>query len=359
MKRIFIAMLVLLTPALALAGHSVEERLETLENKQAELYHTLAEKKDAGLKSAIAEKITLSGLVEVEAVLEEVENTDGTTDAESDIALATAQLGFGAEIAEGISSDIILLFEDGEDFLVDEAVIGFENDTWFGTVGLQYVPFGVFHSHFISDPLTLELGESQETAVLGGYGTDMVSVSAYVFNGDAEKTSEAEDHIRDWGIALDVTPAEGLALGASYISDLADSDAEIVGGTYADRVGGFSAYFAYAPGSFDITGEVLGAATDFAAADLDADGDGSGDQPLTWNLEFAYAASDALELALRYEGSDELEEAPEAQYGFCASWGVRQNVVLSLEYLRGEFDEDFGAGADSRNLVTAQLGLEF
>ncbi|NIQ93350.1 MAG: LbtU family siderophore porin, partial [Desulfuromonadales bacterium] len=274
MKRIFISMLVLLTPALALAGHTVEERLEMLEEKQAELYHTLAEKKEAGLASAIAEKITLSGLVEVEAVLEDVENTDGTSVTESDIALATAQLGVGAAVAEGVNADIVMLFEDGEDFTVDEAVIGFENDVFFGTVGLQYVPFGVYHSHFISDPLTLELGESQETAVLGGYGTDLVSLSAYLFNGDAEKAGDDES-IRDWGVALDVTPAEGLALGASYISDLADSDAELLGGVdYADRVGGYSAYVAYATGNFDFTGEVLGAATDFDAADLDFDNDG-------------------------------------------------------------------------------------
>lgn len=365
MKKLVLGLLLLIYPALALADQNVDDRLRQLEAKQAELYHTLAEKKAAGLGEKITEKITISGLIEVEASAEEIERVDGSDNAGSDIALATAQLGFGVDIAEGISGDLILLFEDGEDFTVDEAAINFANDTWFGRVGQQYVPFGVFHSHFISDPLTLELGETLETAVLGGYGNDLFSLSAYIFNGDAEKTSEQEDHIRDWGVSLIVTPAQGLELGASYISELAESDAELMLIQKADnefekRVGGYSAYFAYENEAYGLAGEVLGAVTDFAAADSAGDKD----QPLAWNLELAWYPAEALELALRYEGSDEFVGQPEAQYGIAASWGVRENVVLSLEYLRGEFDSVYGVNEDgevidNRNLVTAQLGLEF
>jgi hypothetical protein len=34
-------------------------------------------------------------------------------------------------------------------------------------------------------------------------------------------------------------------------------------------------------------------------------------------------------------------------------------VSLSLDYLRGEFDRDFGDGVDTRDLVTVQLAAEF
>ncbi|HKL49480.1 MAG TPA: LbtU family siderophore porin [Desulfuromonadales bacterium] len=359
MKKAVLTLLLLAIPALVSARDGIDERIEHLEERQAEIYHTLAGKKQAGLRSAITEKITISGLIEVEAGVAETHFTDAETVSESDIILATAQLGLGVELAEGITGDLILLYEeDATDLEVDEAAINFNNEVWFGRLGQQYVPFGVFHSHFISDPLILELGETRETALLAGYGNDIVSISAYMFNGDAEKETDREDHIRDWGLSLRSTPIEDLTVGASYISDLADSDAEIVGDTFEERVGGWSAFFTIEPGSFHVTGEVLGADSKFSAADLDADGDGQGDRPLTWNLELAWYPSDVLELSVRYEGSDEFGGHPETQYGICTSWGVRENVSLSLEYLRGEFDS-FGDGADTRNMVTAQLGLEF
>ncbi|BCR05707.1 hypothetical protein DESUT3_27760 [Desulfuromonas versatilis] len=346
---------------------TVEKRMSELEARQAELYHTLAEKKTAGLASQISERLTISGLIEVEAVAEDVKFRGGGSEGASDLTLATAQLGFDAKLTEAISGNLIFLFEeDGdEDIEVDEAAISFNHGPWNARVGRQYVPFGVFNSHFISDPLTLELGESRETALLAGWGNGVFGLSAFAFNGDAEKQGE-EDHLRDWGASLVLTPVEGLELGASYLSDLADTDAELLGGVdYRRRVGGWSAFAVANAGPFELSGEILGAVRSFAAGDLDVDGDGSGDKPLAWNLELAWYALEALEFAARVEGSDEFADQPELQYGVGASWGVWENTSLSLEYLRGEFDPDFsspddaGRMADRRHLVTAQLAYEF
>lgn len=368
MKRTVALLAILLVTSTAIAAEDVETRLERLEKSQAELYHTLAGKKGAGLESQIAERITLSGLVEVEVGFEQTELSDGSSYSQSDMTLATAQLGLAAQIADGISADIILLYEeDATDLEVDEAAINLEKDQFFGRIGQQYLPFGAFHSHFISDPLTLELGETRETALLAGFGKAPFELSAFLFNGDAEKTGESEDHIRDWGLSLVVAPAEGLELGASYLSDLADTDAELLfdeianpDNFFVDRVAGYSAYLTYEIGHFGIAGELLAAAEQFAAADLDIDADGEGDKPLAWNAEIFAALADEVELALRYEGSAELADQPESQYGACVSWGVRENVSLSLEYLHGEFDADFATESqEERELVTAQLAMEF
>jgi len=69
-------------------------------------------------------------------------------------------------------------------------------------------------------------------------------------------------------------------------------------------------------------------------------------------------------VAARVEGSRELAGQPELQYGVAVSWGVMEGVSVSAEYLHGEYDEDFGADEDgnvldSRDLVTAQLSVEF
>ncbi|WP_298039358.1 LbtU family siderophore porin [uncultured Desulfuromonas sp.] len=342
-------------------GDSLEGRMQALESTQAEIYHTLAEKKAAGLASRITERITLSGLIEVEATAEGIDFADGGSDAASDLVLATAQLGFGLELTESLSGDLIFLFEeDATDLEVDEAAVNLELGPWSGRIGRQYLPFGVYNSHFVSDPLTLELGETRETALLAGYGRDLFTVSAFVFNGDAEKAG-AEDHIRDWGVSLAVTPLEGIALGASYLSDLADTDADLLGGAdYGERTGAWSAYLVAAWRQLEFSGEYLGATGAFAAADLDADGNGAGDEPAAWNLEIAWYPSGTLEVAARYEGSDQFAGQPETQYGLCTSWGAWENVSLSLEFLHGEFEAAFAeAGEEERELVTAQLAFEF
>jgi hypothetical protein len=372
----------LLAPAMAFAhsdqpaatgsgAASVESRLESLEVRQAEIYHTLAEKKTAGLASSITDRITISGLLEVEAAAANVKFDDGSKDAASDLALATAQFGLGVKLTEAISGDIIFLFEEGAfgdddtNLEVDEAAINISLGSWSGRVGRQYLPFGVFHSHFISDPLTLELGETRETAILASYEYGPATLSAFVFNGDAEKLGN-EDHLRDWGASLVLTPAEGIEMGGSYLSDLAESDAELLT-EYRRRVGGWSAFALLEQGPFGFSAEVLGALKSFAASDLDTDGDGKGDKPIAWNLEVSWAPVEKVELALRYEGSDEFAGQPKRQYGVDVSWSPWENTTLSLEYLRGEFDRDFAGDflssadspADKRDLVTAQLAFEF
>jgi hypothetical protein len=365
-------------PAAAGSGAAtLEGRLEALEARPAELYHTLAEKKEAGLAQQITERITLSGLLEGEAAAKNLEFADGSSDAASDLTLATAQLGFGIQLIDQVSGDLSFLFEEGEtDLEVDEAAINLAIGPWNGRVGRQYLPFGVFHSHFISDPLTLELGETRETAALAGYSYGPATLAAFVFNGDAEKAGE-EDHLRDWGASLVLTPLDGVELGGSYLSDLADSGAGLVvaqdpatGATfneYGRRVAGWSAFFVVSHGQFGLAGEVLGATRHFAATDLDADGDDRGDRPLAWNLEASWALLDTLEVAVRYEQSREFAGQPERQYGADVSWSPWQSTTLSLEYLRGEFDPAFagdvvssaGSPADRRDLLTAQLAFEF
>jgi hypothetical protein len=345
---------------------SPEERLSVLEERQAEIYHTLAEKKAAGLASSITDRISISGLIEVEGAAEKVAYEDGSDESASDMTLATAQLGFGVKLTEEVTGNVSLLYEeDATDLEVDEAAIDVNYAPFFSRFGRIYVPFGVYNSHFISDPLTLELGETRETAALFGFGHDFFSLSAFVFNGDAEKAGE-EDHIRDWGASLVLTPLDGVELGASYLSDLADTDAELLA-EYRRRVGGWSAFAIVEHGAFGASAEVLGATKSFAASDLDANADGHGDQPLTWNLEVSWTPVEKVELAARYEGSDEFEGQPERQYGVDVSWNFLEHTTFSLEYLRGTFDNDFagdlagpdGSPADKRDLVTAQIAFEF
>lgn len=367
MKALLLVLTLLMLPTLALAHQkSLEERVTELEQQNAELYHELEGKKTAGLASQLTDKITLSGLLEVEGSLQADEYANGNSESTSDLTLATAQLGLGIKGNDNISGNLLLLYEEGENndhVSIDEATINIEYGALSGRFGKQYVPFGNFYSHFISDPLTLELGEAQETAALLSYQQEHWSVTGFVFNGDIDKTGD-EDQLGDYGFSVTVTPLENLVFGASYLSDLSDTDAELVP-SYGDRVGGYSAYFVAFFYDIKLSGEVLGALEDYRASELDSDGDGQGDQPLSWNVEIATDLNDDIELAARLAGSQEFAEMPELQYGACVSWKPLNQLSLSLEYLHGEFDEGFAptdaaaSPLDYRDLVTTRIAFEF
>ncbi len=314
-------------------------------------------------------KITFSGALEVEAGFEGLDLSDGSSENTSDIAMATVALGFSAKVKEGIEASALFLWEDGEDALVvDEAFLAYQSDLWVITAGLQYLPFGNFSSSMLSGPITMELGETSEAAIQAGYEGEGFSLAAFFFNGDAEKVSgydlagdpvnPEEEKIRDFGFSAVVSPTETLEIGVSYLSDLADANSEITSGAYIDRVAGISVYALFPMGSVNLSCEYLGALDDFNALDLDADGDGDGDSPSAWFVEAAFEVSETLEVAVRYETSDEVADAPESQFGISASWGIADGVSFSAEYLNGSFN-DFGGGVDSRDLVTTQLAMEF
>lgn len=341
------------TPAL-----SLEERLPGREPRQAELYHTLTEKKSAGLSAAISENMTLSGLIEMEGSASRLSLTDDSTISASALTLATVQLGLDAKVSEKGGVNVTMLFEEGGELEVDEAFMRFATASWSLNAGRLYLPFGAFHSHFVSDPLTLTLGETRQTAVLGGYGQGGVQLQAFAFNGNEDK-SGSEDHVNDGGLRLTITPRDGLEFGASVLSDLAESNAELLGGNgYARRVAGWSAYAHLQQGRLGLEAEYLAAARAFAVSDLDVNSDGDGDQPQTWNLEAAWSLTPEVEVAARYGGSRELAEAPREEYGADLTWSPQAATTFSLEYLRNNFAPSLAATQRSDQL-TLQVALAF
>jgi len=323
-----------------------------------------------GVLGKWADKITLSGLIEAEACYEAYDSDNPVTDDDSsDITLATVELGIDVDIIKHVKGHVLFLWEEedtgDESVGVDEGFITLNGEDvvpLYLNVGKMYVPFGNFESHFISDPLTLELGETRESALTVGYVNKWMDVSVSAFNGDIDETGE-DNHIESYvaGASFSV-PEElisnfGIAGGVSYISNIADSDG-LEGetpGEIKDYVGGFNAFLSISfMDKFFLECEYLGALDEFEAGELSFDG-GKEFQPETWNFELAYAATDRLEVTVKYEGGDDLGEfLPEDQYGAAVTYGLFENTSLSLEYLHGEFDND-----DERDLVTTQLAVEF
>jgi len=347
-----------------LEGKGLPERVRRIEEKIAQ--------KQEGVLGKWADKITLSGLIEAEACYEDYDYDDPAEDDydSSDITLATVELGVDVDIIKHVKGHVLFLWEedDTEEVIVDEGFIALDGEDvvpLYLNVGKMYVPFGNFESHFISDPLTLELGETRESALRVGYVNEWLDFSVSAFNGDIDETGE-DNHIESYvaGASFSV-PEElisnfGITAGVSYISNIADSDnlqdeALIPAGEVKDYVEGLSAFLSISfMDKFFLECEYLGALDEFERGELSFDG-GNEFQPETWNLELAYAATDRLEVAVKYEGGDDLGDfLPEDQYGAAVTYGLFENTSLSLEYLHGEFEND-----DERDLFTTQLAVEF
>ncbi len=334
----------------------LQKRIDTLEKNQSELYHSLDEKKKPGLGKEIAENITLGGLIEIEAGYENTDAMAGGDVEASDITLATVELSIDAEVNRKVKGHILLLWEEGDSdpINMDEGTIEIslgENSKL--TVGKMYLPFGNFESHFISDPLTLELAETNDTALALSFEAGPAEVTIAFSNGGVEEAGD--DNINDYAVGVTMEPIEGLTLGASYISDIADTDGELTGlSTMVDTVAGYSAFLSLSLGPVSIEGEVVSALDEFDLADYDNLGDGKEDEPSAFNVELAATIGYNFEIGIKYEESDDIDGLPTKQCGIVYSLGLYENVTFGVEYLRGEFDNE-----DERDLVTAQLALEF
>ena len=360
MKRFLFALLALaLTCGTAWADHpdtkseieNLKERIRALEAAES---IPSAEERPFVLQ-ALGKHLTFSGLLELEANYSKTKGEDAT----SDLTLATAELSTAVAINDHIGGHVILLFEEGETepIEVDEAVISLHCPrSWFGQTpsfygGKMYVPFGKFNSAMITDPLTLDLGETSDTAAVFGLAGPLWTLRAGVFNGEVDTS---DDTIDSFVVALELTPAEGVTLGASYISDLAESDIGLVGDSalYTSSVPGGSAFVSLALGPVGLEAEIVAALDDFAE-DLVGAADLTGRRPLAWNLEGAWIPADALQFVARVEGAEDFQNDV-TRYGATVSYGLFAHTVLALEYLYSD-----PRGSADNQTVTAQLAFEF
>lgn len=365
-----------------LAQSELEERIQRMEQqlrylegrvKSQDQVITEQERKLSEAGTQWWEGVTLSGLVEVEAMSSDNADINSATDNGdvSDIAVATVELGLEARLNDWTRASVVLLYEEDDTELdVDAATLTFGNpdaSPLYLTVGRTVVPFGRFVTHMVSDPFTLEIGETYETTALVGFESDGLYGSAFLFNGDADEEGD-DDTISNGGLNLGYAH-EGdngsFDVSVSYLSDLADTDAltDTVGGTVSDEVAAWSAYVAYARGPFTVLGEYLAASDRFDAGDLAFDGRGA--KPSAWNVEAGYTfelAGKESTVAIGYQNTEEALglELPEERLSVGLSVAMMENTAVSFEWARDEAYEtaDGGTGQDG-DTVTAQLAVEF
>lgn len=362
MKRLLVTLLFLsLSCGTAWAAHpdtsseleNLKERIRVLEEQMG----VPPAKEHPFTLLALDKHLTFSGLLELEANYSKTSGEDAT----SDLTLATAELSTEVAINDSIGGHIILLYEEEEgesdSIKVDEAVISLHCPrSWLGQTpgfygGRMYLPVGKFNSAMITDPLTLDLGETNDTAAVVALEGPLWNLRLGVFNGEVDTSN---DSIDSFVAALELTPTAGLSFGASYISDLAESDNGLVedASLYSSSVPAASAFISYTLGQVTLEAEILAALEDFDAPLIGAT-DLTGSRPLAWSLETDWNLSEALQIAARIEGAKDFQDDV-TRYGATVSYGLFANTVLALEYLYSNPD----SSADNQT-VTAQLAFEF
>lgn len=313
-----------------------------------------------------ARALQLQGLVEVEAFAGDDREGTGA----SDIRLATVELTANARLNEWSRAVATYLFEqdDTDPGDIDQVILVLGDETrapLFLSVGRMYVPFGSFESAMISDPLTLELGETRESALQVGYGLGAFRGSVYVFNRNARKAAD-NDRVIDYGAAIGFA-AGGIDAGVDYISSLADSDAnrDAIAGVAspAREMPAVSVHVAAHAGPFSVIGEYVGAIHDFDSADRAFDG--SGARPDAWNVEldygFALLGHDAA-IAIGRQGTSEAVGlgVPRTRTLATVSVVLSRAMALSVEYaLADDYDTaDDGSGKHA-GTFTVQLAAQF
>lgn len=312
----------------------------------------------------VVQSLTLRGLVEVEAN----HTKDYAGNSSSALELATVELAIDAQAHPWVQGHVLFLYEEGDedDVVIDEAFITIGNSAetpFYLSAGRMYVPFGSFATYMISDPLTLELAEAQETAIQLGYESENWHSAIYAFNGDTSE-DDSSSTLEQYGAHVGYSLAKenwNISVDASYTSSLFDSDflteefgdAAVTG----DYIPGLGLQGVLAIGHITLIGEYI-------AALEDLDNEGQKINPYTFNLEGAVTVEllgHETAFALAWQGSEDLAgKLPEQR--FMASIGISlfEDTALTVEYAYDkDYDENDGGSDDNSKSLTAQLAYEF
>ncbi len=326
------------------------------------LYSTRSEQREAGIEHKLTPWLSVAGLAEFEweydnNAFSNLRSNHGNADAAANVQLhsSVTPLSFA-------SGELILNYDTDQDRLgLDEATAALELGDWELGYGRQYLPFGVYFSHFASAPL-LEFGETRDVALNLDYDYgDRFSVSAALFRGQGRNQNSSGSRAPDWALALSTWVNGSLRLGASYLSDLADADGDLLadnGHRHLRQVGAYSAYLLWSSEHFEVTAEAIAATGPLRELPADRN------QPLAWNLEFAQFLHAHFDWALRLEGSRELQDAAQLRYGASISFRAGRYASLTLDYLRSRYKPNFvrddgGHPLNHADRLAAQLSIAF
>ncbi len=309
--------------------------------------------------------LKMNGIVETEFY--SAENYDGTK--ETEVVVATVEVALDTKINEQVESHILFLYEEGESDgpLMDEATISYALDEHSKiTMGRLYLPFGTFTTNLVSDPLTLELGETNEVALMYSFERDGLQAAAYMFNGNSDTDdtlAKGDNTDLGYGLNFSYDKENAFSVNLGYLSNIADSEAlqGLAGTNVADFVAGFAFSGSVTLGSVAINLEHVAALDKFQAGDLggDAPADAS---PSASLLDVGMDVGGGYHVGLGYQATSDalFLGLPESAIAMALSHELGENARLALEYSSAiDYDTTDGGSGESATQLLIQLAAEF
>ncbi|GJL53519.1 MAG: hypothetical protein NPIRA02_06510 [Nitrospirales bacterium] len=360
--RITILILVL-TPSGVEARDESVRATESATPEPVRIYRTPEERREAGLGKQVTEWLKIGGVIDVEKEYKRnhsIARRNTSEDPDPELAI---ELGFEIQYDEWLEAEVLFAIEDNgrRHFQeLDEGLIGIDHANFGVKLGQLYVPFGAYYSHFVTGPL-LEFGQTRGTAVQLDYTLwDAIELAGFIFDSKVDRQNNKNEI--DWGLNLEYTSAdESLVVGAGYLSDLAESQEELLLDFQNRQLRSVPAWNAYArmgAPPFELTAEVLKAIRSFKEFERNAN------KPFSYNVELAYFPLDFLQFAVRLEFSTELADEPKWQYGVAGTWRPFENLSISFDYLYGTYKQGFAFddrdnALHSHHMIGTQLTIGF
>ena len=338
--------------------------------------HTSAQEEDQSAWSWLE----IGGHVDLDSVFTRPEHEDSYTN----IGISEVGLGLAAAINDWTTLEAGFLYEHthlgeresaygAEAAFLETATLGFASPDgpWSFAVGRQFLPFGVFDTRMISDPLTLEVGETNEISWNLGWGSGAFQAAVFGFNGDdglgsaggiagyggaVSFSSEREES----AVALNLALTSDFGYADNVLSVLADA---ALGRQSASRVTGLSAYGSWRYGAVTIIGEYVGALESYAAGEMQFAERGA--KPASWMLEaaceFVAGGMDAT-VAAGYQATREAValELPARRLLAVASVALWEPITLGVEWARDSaYPAERGGSGETTTTITVQFSYAF
>jgi hypothetical protein len=274
-------------------------------------------------------------LIEVEA-----QSSTVAGEAKSDLLIATLDWNTIIPVNESMSWHVGLLWEQDvrEDDPLDRLYV---NGVWQGlgwTVGRFYQPVGRFDSIFISDPLTMELAELNQTSAMLDYTMHSFLIQAGLFRSSLNDVA-GERGVDQGYAAITWLFSDATEVGVYWLSNLLESDGLSESGNALrslnrdESAGGLGCCLHHLQGAVEVHLECVG-----GVQSVDTEGDV---MPMALHAECSYAMNTDLRVGVRYEKSDDfygsidsglwMEEFAESRTSVVLAHESEQNWMFCLE----------------------------
>ncbi len=295
--------------------------------------------------------------------------SSSTTNSDS----ATLDLEFGYQPCDWFKGGLLITWDDETPLEIDEGFVTVgDTETFplFLTAGKLTLPFGLFETSMISDPLTQEIGEIKTYAGVLGVEWQGLYASTFIYDGS---TIDGDDDGRDlkvFGAGAGYLYQEDdvvFMVGGGWVENIADADSfsEFLGEEnlhLKDRTPGAVVYSLVEYGPLTLIAEYVAALEHIEVIDEDEAVDLGRSE--AWNTEISYS----LEIrnieviaALTYGQSDSLGDLlPKKRLGGGLTVFPFPYLKLAVEYLR-EYDYSVSKGGtgNDADIVTFQLGVQY